>query len=217
MMIKVLLVDKPTIARQDLRALLEAEIGLAIVGHESDPCDAVALAWQLKPDVVVMACSFLESLDAIRALRSQTAGPRIVVLTAHQNPKILFELLQTGAHGLLLAETAGVTLVNAIRAVYGGGAFVCGNAAALMIPHYINRGGPKTPITPLESLSRRERQVLNLVVDGMSSSEIAQLLAISPKSVDTYRSRLMKKLGVTDLPSLVKFAIHHDLAFVERA
>ena len=118
---------------------------------------------------------------------------------------------------MLLAETAGVTLVNAIRAVYGGGAFVCGNAAALMIPHYINRGGPKTPITPLESLSRRERQVLNLVVDGMSSSEIAQQLAISPKSVDTYRSRLMKKLGVTDLPSLVKFAIHHDLAFVERA
>lgn len=202
-MIKVLLVDKPTIARQDLRALLEAEIGLAIVGHENDPCDTAALARELKPDVVVIACSFLESLDALHSLRNQAPCPRIVVLTAQQNPEILFELLQTGAHGLLLAKTASVTLVNAIRAVYGGGAFVCGNAAALMIPHYINRGRPKTPLTPLESLSRRERQVLNLVVNGMSSSEIAQQLSIPPKSVDTYRSRLMKKLGVTDLPSLL--------------
>ena len=215
-MIKVLLVDKPAIALQDLRALVEAEPGLAIVGQAADPYDAVdsGLAAQARRrghDLVIFAES-----DAIRTLRSQAAGPRIVVLTTQRNPEILFELLQAGAHGLLLAGTAGVTLVNAIRAVHAGGAYVSGDAAALMIPHYINRSGRKTPTTPLESLSRRERQVLNLVVDGKPSSEIAQYLTISPKSVDTYRSRLMKKLGVTDLPSLVKFAIQHDLAFVER-
>jgi DNA-binding NarL/FixJ family response regulator len=215
-MIKVLLVDAPAVARHELRVAMEAEPDLMLVGQAADPHDAVTLVWRHKPDVVVMVWSLSQGVGAIQAMHDQTTGTRIVVLTAHRSPDVLFELLQAGAHGLLLTDTASSAVIDAIRAVFCGGAIVGGDAAALMIPHYINRSWRTPSTAPLAGLSRRERQVLGLVVDGKARSEIAQQLAITPRSVDAYRSRLMKKLGATDLPALVKLATQHDLVLIER-
>jgi DNA-binding NarL/FixJ family response regulator len=187
-----------------------------VVGQAVDPNDAVALVWQHEPDVVVMLWSSSQGVSAIQTIHNQRIGTRIVVLTAHRSPEILFELLQAGAHGLLLTGTSNSAVIDAIRAVFCGGAIVGGDAAALMIPHYINRSRRAPSTAPLAGLSRRERQVLGLVVDGKARSEIAQQLAITPRSVDAYRSRLMKKLGATDLPALVKLATQHDLVIIER-
>lgn len=214
--IKVLLVETPTAGRHDLRAAVEAEPDLVVVGQVADPYDAVALAWQLKPDVVVVVGSSSPSASAIQAMHSQATGPRIVVLTAHRSPETLFELLQAGAHGLLFTETACSAVIAAIRAVHCGGAIVGGDAAALMIPHYISRSARNPSGTVLNGLSRLERQILGMVVDGKPSAEIAKQLAITPQSVESYRSRLMKKLGATDLSSVVTSATQHDLTLAER-
>ena len=106
----------------------------------------------------------------------------------------MFLLLCAGAHGVLLTETAQHKIAEAIRAVYGGGTYVSDDAAGIMIPHYLQQHEAKRTTDPLERLSSRERQVLTLVIDGEPSAEIARRLSISPKSVGTYRNRLMKKL-----------------------
>ena len=123
----------------------------------------------------------------------------------------VYRALQAGAHGYLLKESAGKVLVEAVRSVHSGGRYLSTGITETLVDEYLHQRTMAAETSPLERLSRREREVLQLVVEGRSSVEIAEMLSLSPKTVDTYRSRLMQKLEIRDVPTLVKFAIQHGL------
>lgn len=211
--IKVLFIEQNVNGTANLRSVLQEEPDIVIVANVVASNSAAESVGRILADVVVMDAirPLARGLDTMHALFKGGSGTRIVVLTEDGSPEGMFLLLCAGAHGVLLAKTAQHKIADAIRAVHGGGTYVTDDAADIMIPHYLDQRQAKRIAGPLERLSSREREVLTLVIDGEPSSEIARRLSISPKSVGTYRSRLMKKLGVKDLPSLVRFAIRHDL------
>lgn len=206
MTIRVLLADDHAMMRDGLKALLSASPDISVVAEVSNGGDAVRRAQELKPDVVLMdiAMPDLNGIEAARMLRDRCPETRVVILSMHSSSEHVFRAFEAGAAGYLLKESAGTEADVAVRAVHGGQRYLSRAIAALA-------QAPAGRAGPLDSLSARERQVLQLVVEGHSSAEIAKRVHLSPKSVETYRSRLMKKLGVSDVPSLVKFAIHHGI------
>lgn len=206
MTIRVLLADDHAVMRDGLKALLSATADLEVVGEVGNGREAVRLAAELKPDVVIMdvAMPELNGIEAVRMLREQRPDARIVMLSMHSDAEHVYRALEAGAAGYLLKESAGEEVVSAVRTVCLGRQYLSRALAVLE-----RRSVPRE--SPLASLSARERQVLQLVVEGQSSADIAARLHLSPKSVDTYRSRLMKKLGVADVTALVKFAVQHRL------
>ena len=209
MTIRVLLADDHAIMRDGLKALLSVSPDISVVAEVGNGRDAVRRTLELKPDVVIMDISMpgLNGVEAARLIRDKCPGTRIVMLSMHSSSEHVFRALQSGATGYLLKESAGAEMETAVRAVCAGRRYLSRSIADL------DPGARPLPdrASPLGSLSPRERHVLQLVVEGHSSSEIANLVHLSPKSVETYRSRLMKKLGVNDVPALVKFAIEHGL------
>ena len=139
----------------------------------------------------------------------------MIILSMQGTAEYVFRALQAGAHGYILKNSAGKVVVEAVRAVYGGSRYFSDEVTSTLVTDYLEqrRAGPEK--SPLERLSGREREILQLVVEGKSSAEIGQILSLSPKTVETYRSRLMMKLGIKDLPSLVKFAVQHGLTTLD--
>jgi len=133
---------------------------------------------------------------------------QVLMLSMHSTTEHIFRALQAGARGYLLKDSAGSEVAEAVRTVHAGRRYLSHKIAAAVIDDYI---AERHRASPLESLSGRERQILQLVAEGKSSAEVAALLFLSPKTVDTYRSRMMHKLCIADLPSLVKFAIQHGV------
>lgn len=209
MTIRVLLADDHAVLRDGLKALLQAQ-GFDVVGAVSNGRDAVRSAIELKPDVVVMDITMpdLNGIEAVTLLRDKLPEARVVMLSMHSSAEHVYRAFEAGAAGYLLKESAGEEMVAALRAVCGGRRYL---SRALEMLESRSGAGEASQTSPIQSLSARERQVLQLVVEGHSSSDIAAIIHLSPKSVDTYRSRLMKKLGVADVPALVKFAIQHGL------
>jgi two-component system, NarL family, response regulator NreC len=209
MSIRVLLADDHAMMRDGLQALLQAAPDIEVAGSASNGREALRLAAELQPDVVVMdiAMPDLNGIEALGLLRRKHPQTRVLMLSMHSSSEHVHRALNAGAAGYMLKESAGEEIVTAIRAVHAGRAYLS-RALATMERHAAPRGNDSGP---LASLSSRERQVLQLVVEGRSSSEIAALLHLSPKSVDTYRSRLMKKLGIDNISGLVKFAVQHGL------
>ena len=195
--------------RDGLKALLSASVGIQIIAEAGDGRDAVRRAMEVKPDIVIMDISMpgLNGVEAARLLHEKCPETRIVMLSMHSSSEHVFRAFQAGATGYLLKESASAEVVAAVRAVHAGRRYLARSLGALD-PSLQTATGPASP---LDSLSTRERQVLQLVVEGHSSSAIAAVVHLSPKSVETYRSRLMKKLGVKDIPALVKFAVEHGL------
>jgi DNA-binding NarL/FixJ family response regulator len=210
MTIRVLLADDHAVMRGGLRALLAMKGDIEVVGEASNGREALKLARETAPDVVLMdiAMPELNGVEATRLIRERCPATRIIVLSMHSTSEHVHRALAAGASGYLLKESAWQEVVAAVHSVSEGGQYFCKSTAAMLDAA---PGSDKRARSPLESLSDRERQVLQLVVEGYSSARIAGIVNISPKSVETYRSRLMKKLGVADVPSLVKFALEHGL------
>lgn len=209
MTIRVLLADDHAIIRDGLRALLQSIADIEVVDAVGDGRKAVRHAIELRPDVVIMdiAMPDLNGIEAVRMLRDKLPSARVVMLSMHSDSEHVYRALNAGAAGYLLKESAADEVVSAVRAVRAGQRYLSRALESLE-----RRSEARTSrVSPLDSLSARERQVLQLVVEGRSSTEIARMIHLSPKSVDTYRSRLMKKLGVADVTALVKFAIQHGL------
>lgn len=195
--------------RDGLKALLSARPGISVVAEVGNGRDAVRRAQELKPDVVIMDVSMpdLNGIEAARLLRDRCPATRIVMLSMHSSSEHVFRAFEAGATAYLLKESASVEMEAAVRAAHAGRRYLS-RALAALDPAARSQA---TRASPLDSLSARERQVLQLVVEGHSSNEIAKLVHLSPKTIETYRSRLMKKLGVKDVTGLVKFAIEHRL------
>jgi DNA-binding NarL/FixJ family response regulator len=207
MTLRVLLADDHAVMREGLQTLIEAGGDAIVVATAANGREAVAAALRLQPDVVVMDISMpeLNGIEATQAIRERCPRTGVVVLSMHSNREHVHRAFAAGALGYVLKEAAGAEVVAAVRAAAAG-------------RRYVSRAVDDPPAAagargagPLASLSPREREVLQLVVEGRSSAEIARRIHLSPKTVDTYRSRLMKKLGVADLPALVKFALRHGL------
>jgi DNA-binding NarL/FixJ family response regulator len=209
-MIKVLLADDHAVVRDGLRVLLEAQSDISVVANAANGREAVRLALQLHPDVVVMdiAMPELNGIEATRQIHDASPSPRVLILSMHSTTEHIFRALQAGARGYLLKESAGTEVADAVRAVHAGRRYLSQKIASTVLDDYISE---RSRASPLDSLSPRERQILQLVAEGKSSAEAAAMLFLSPKTVDTYRSRMMQKLGIGDLPGLVKFAIQHGV------
>ena len=213
MTVRLLIADDHAVVREGLRLILTAQRDFEVVGEAATGREAVELAQRLKPDVVLMDISMpeLSGLDATLALATDDGPPRIIVLSMHASSEYVFEAFRAGARGYLVKESAGREVVEAIREVCRGRRYVSPRIAGGVIEDYVRARADAGAKSPLERLSARERQVLQLVVEGRSSAEIGRLINLSPKTVETYRSRLMRKLGVENLAHLVRFAIEHNL------
>jgi DNA-binding NarL/FixJ family response regulator len=153
----------------------------------------------------------MNGIEAAREIRNRAPQARVVILSMHSSAEHVFHALEAGASGYVLKESAANEIIDAVRAVRAGHRYLSPKVAEVLADN-ISRGGGASP---LASLSKRERQVLQLVAEGRSSAQIAATLHLSPKSVDTYRSRLMQKLHIGDVAGLVKFAIQHGLTSLE--
>lgn len=209
-MIRVLLADDHAVVRDGLRALLEAQPGIEVVGDVSNGREAVRESQRLRPDVVVMdiAMPDLNGIEATLQMQDVCPSTRVLILSMHSTTEHIFRALRAGARGYLLKDSAGVEVVEAVRDVHAGGRYLSKRIAATVVDDYISE---RHRSSPLDCLSRRERQILQLIAEGKTSTEVGTMLFLSPKTVDTYRSRMMHKLGIGDLPNLVKFAIQHGI------
>ncbi len=213
MTITILLADDHAIVREGLRFLLEAQPDMEVVAEASDGRDAVQVATELQPAVAIMDITMpgLNGIEASLQIKESCPETRIIVLSMHSTSEHIFRALQAGAVGYLLKESAPPQVVDAVRAVHCGRRYLSPSIMDTLTEDYVHQRSIADADSPLSRLSPREREVLQLVVEGRSSAEIARDVHLSPKTVETYRSRLMAKLGVGDLISLVKFAIQHGL------
>ncbi len=205
-MIRIILVDDHTLVREAVSRLLELEPDMRVVGSFADGNAAVASAAREQPDVAILdvAMPGASGIDVARRLRAVSPGTRLLMLSMHDKAEYVQQSYWAGASGYVLKEAAGDEVVAAVRAVHAGRRYL-----SAQIPARARAEGFGED--PLEKLSAREMEVLKLVVEGNTSSEAGALLGISPKSIDTYRRRLMSKLDVGNLPELVKFAIRRGL------
>jgi DNA-binding NarL/FixJ family response regulator len=206
MMIRVLLADDHSVLRDGLAALLEAQDGMTVVAHAHDGREAVRKASELKPDVAIMDIVMpeLDGIEATRLLHRCCPSTQVVILSMYSTSEHIFRALQAGAKGYLLKESAGAELVTAIRTVHAGRRYLSQKITETVVDGYL---GEYQPTDPLAKVSNRERQILQLVAGGKKTADIARTLFLSPKTVDTYRSRLMQKLELDGFAGLVKFAI----------
>jgi DNA-binding NarL/FixJ family response regulator len=199
--------------RDGLRLLLEAQPGFQVVGAAADGREAVSRIMQLHPRIALLdiAMPQLNGLEATRQIGERSPTTRVIILSMHATSEHILQALKAGAWGYLVKESAGAEVVKAVREVHAGRRYVSQKVLDLVLDFCLAQGEAVTAISPLARLSPREREVLQLVAEGKSSADIARILPLSRKTVDTYRSRLMAKLGVKDLPGLIKFVIQHGL------
>jgi two-component system response regulator NreC len=209
---RILLVDDHAVLRSGLKALLDAEEDMVVVGEASTGEEGLEKVQRLKPDVVVMdlAMPGIGGLEATRQITGLGLGTRVVVLTMHAEEEYLLAVLEAGGSGYVRKTSADHDLTQAIRTVAKDEVFLYPSAAKLLLKGFKTKREPEGP-DPLAKLTDRERDVLQQTVQGYSSSEIGEKLFISPKTVDTYRSRVMEKLGLTHRSELVRFALETGL------
>lgn len=212
---RILLVDDHAVLRAGLRMLLEAEPDLEVVGEAGSGEEGVAKTERLRPDVVVMDLSMpgQGGLEATRAITALNEGTRVLILTMHGEEEHLLPVLEAGGSGYVNKRSADEELTLAIRTVARGEVFLYPSAAKLLLRGLREKAAD--PDGPLDRLTGREREVLAHTVEGFSASEIGQKLSISPKTVDTYRARIMEKLGLHHRSELVRFALQTGLLRAE--
>jgi DNA-binding NarL/FixJ family response regulator len=209
--VRILVVDDHGIVRDGVAAVLERHPSLKVVERAATGKEAVCAATRLVPEVVVMDLMLpeLSGVDATERILALLPQTHIIILSVYHTSEHIFRALRAGAHGYVVKEAAGDDLVRAVLAVMSGERFLSSQITDVVIGEALNNSGNTQ--SPLERLSKREREVLHLTVAGSSSAQIAERLSLSRKTVDTYRSRVMEKLGVSDLTALIHFAVQHAM------
>ena len=202
MSVSVILAEDHAIVRQGLAALLQAEPDIALLGQAADGAAAWSMIAAHQPDIAILDLSMPQAtgIEITRRVEAAALDTRCLLLTMHDDPAAALEAQEAGAAGYVLKDNSFEDLVLAVRSIAAGGTFVIPSIRAKL--RALQRNGQTHP-----ALSDREREVLRLVALGHSSKEIARLLAISPRTVDTYRSRLMHKLGLHSVADVVRYAV----------
>jgi len=214
-MVKLLLCDDHAVVRSGLRMLLDGRHGIEVVGEASEGAEAIRLALETKPDVVLMDVSMPHGMDGLTAtaeLKQRLPETNILILTMHDDDEYLFRAIQIGASGYILKNAPHEELVSAIRSVAAGDAYLSPTATKRLMSEYLNRlkSGAEPP-DAYDTLSEREKEILGWIARGYSNKEIADHLVISVKTVETHKANLMEKLGLKTRPELIKFALKKGL------
>lgn len=211
--ISVLVADDHALMREGLVELLKKYTDITVVATAANGREAVQLAREHRPQVAIFDISMpeLNGIDATRELAQQAPGVRVLILAMHAGAQHIMQALAAGAHGYLLKQSASEEVAGAVRVVAAGRRYLSPEVSGVLVKQ---RGRPPA-VGLLETLSSRERQIMQLVAEGRSSTAIGLDLHLSPKTVDTYRSRLMQKLRVKDVSALIKLAILHGLTPLE--
>jgi len=211
--IRVLLAEDHILVREGVRALLEAQPDMEVVAEASDGSEAVRKALDLLPDVVLMDITMpgTNGLEATRLIRKAAPGVRILALTMHGTDDYFFRLLDAGASGYVLKESASSDLISAIRAVHRGGVFLSPSVAKRLVDDYLRRASEGDQRPGYDSLTDRERQILKLIGEGCTNQEIAQKLCLSVNTVQTHRTHIMDKLNLHNRTELLRFAVRAGL------
>jgi DNA-binding NarL/FixJ family response regulator len=214
MSIRILIVDDHGVVAEGLRHLLAAHPDMEVIGLADNGRDAVRSALESAPDIVLMdhAMPELNGMEAARMICDRSPATRVIMLSMYSDAVHVYRALQAGASGYIVKKSVAKEVVDAIQAVHRGGRYLSRELADVVIDHVVHRSAPDDP---LARLSSRERQVLQLLAEGHSVAEIAATLSLSPKTVETYRSRMMEKLGIFELAGLVRFAIAQGVTTLE--
>ncbi len=212
MTIKILLADDHSLVADGLRLILETQPDFDVIGVAHTGREALQLTGKLKPDVLLMDVGMpeLNGIDAAELITLDHPAVAVVMLSMYASQDYVLRAFRVGARGYVLKESAGQEVVAAVRASHRGERFLSPRLQDLVLQGRLDLDADAS-LNPLDRLSVREREVLQLVAEGQTSAEIAQAISLSPKTVETYRSRIMTKLGVDDVPSLIKLCIQYGL------
>ena len=218
MKVRVLLADDHVLVRQGIGILLEQDPDVEIAGVAATGRDAIALASSLKPDLVLMdvVMTDMNGAEATRQIVSENPGMKVLVLSMYDDQVHITTMLEAGASGYVLKTSAYDELARAMRAVLRGELYLCGDITAVIVKSYVAKmraGSPQSPAAL--PLSTREREVLTLLSEGKSSKGIARLLGVSPKTVDSHRMHIMKKLSIASIAGLTRYAMREGLTTAE--
>jgi DNA-binding NarL/FixJ family response regulator len=213
MPIRILIADDHGVVAEGLKHLIEAQQDMQVVATVGDGREAIRMAKETQPDVVLMDLSMpeLNGADATRAVLEHDPKCRVIVLSMYAEREYVRRALKAGAAGYVVKRSAAKEVVDAIRAVHAGQRYLSPRVADVVIDDYAGDGKGDL----LEKLSTREREVLQLLAEGRTGAEIATRLVLSQKTVETYRARLVEKLGIRDVAGLVKFAIQRGLVSLD--
>ena len=208
--IRILLADDHAVLRAGLRALLAAQADLEVVGEASEGAEAIRLCQTLRPDVVVMDIGMpgVSGIDATARIKRDLPAVKVLILSMHDDRGYLRQVLRAGASGYVLKKAADTELLAAIRAAARGEVFLDPALAKALVDEVME---PKAASGEVPVLSDREREVLRLLAHGHTNQQVADRLCISVKSVETYKARLMEKLGLKGRAELVRYALQHSL------
>jgi two-component system, NarL family, response regulator NreC len=211
--IRVLLADDHTILRAGLKMMLNAQPDIETIGEASDGKQAINEAERLSPDVIIMDITMPEcnGIEATRQIKRLLPDVRVLILTMHENEEYLFQTLRAGAAGYMLKEAADTDLISAIRVVSGGRFYLSPSAQSMLVSDYLQRVHTGEERDSYGALTEREREILKLVAEGYTNSQIGERLFISPKTVDTHRTHIMDKLNLHSRAELVKYAMRRGL------
>ncbi len=217
MRINIFLAEDHRLVRDGFRVLLETQPDLRVIGEAGDGRETVKQVLKLNPDIVLMDIGMpeLNGIEATRQICEACPSTKVIILSMYSTSQHIARAFKAGARGYILKESAGDDMINAVRTVYNGKIFLCGEISEIVVGQYLFDKAEVVVDDPISRLSAREREILQLLVEGKSNIKIAEMLFLSPKTIETYRSHLMQKLGINDLPALVKFAIRHGLTSVE--
>jgi DNA-binding NarL/FixJ family response regulator len=210
--LRVILADDHTLVRAGIRALLERLPGVQVVGEADDGREVMKLVRQHRPDVVLLDITMpgLNGLEAAERMAKEYPDVRVIILSMHNNEEYYWRALKAGAAGYLLKKAATAELENALQRVIRGETYLSQEISARLLKKF-PAGGIADHKTPLEQLTGRQREILQLIAEGQNTKQIAELLKVSPKTIEYHRMKLMDCLNVHDVPGLVRFALRVGL------
>jgi DNA-binding NarL/FixJ family response regulator len=212
MSIKILLADDHKLIREGLRALIAEQPNMTVVAEAEEGRTAVQLAAKLAPDVIIMDISMpgLNGIEATRQILEASSKSKVIALSMHIERRMILEMLNAGASGYLLKDCAFDEVTRAIETVMSESTYLSPKIADIIVQDYVHRI-PQKDLSSLALLTAREREVLQLLAEGKKTQDIASTLHVSAKTVETYRQRIMDKLGIHSIAELTKFAIREGL------
>lgn len=216
MSVKIILADDHRIMREGLRALLEREAGIEVIAEADNGRTTVELSRELNPDVVVIDIGMpdLNGIDATRQIVSESPAVKVIALSMHSDRKFVREMLSAGASGYLLKDSAFEELGTALTTVLNNQTYLSPKIADTVVKDYLGKVEPKeSKVSP--ALTKREREVLQLIAEGKTTKDIASQLYVSIKTIETHRKQIMDKVGLNSVAELTKYAIREGLTSLE--